>query len=197
MRGTDRRKELLQWLVLERNPSLQQIVLRFGVSKMTVHRDLEMLEQRKALKRIHGGAVLMERREERLLRPVSGQGTCVLCARPISHHLLYRITLKNGEQRVACCSRCGVSAHLMLDDQVASALTADFLTGKSHPAQESTFVLGSSAGPCCKPSVLSFEDAEMALKFKTSFGGTLGELADVLRCLQNKADLYSTAEASS
>ena len=61
MNGSERRRELLEWLGQAGFLSLAEIVTRFGVSKMTVHRDLEILEQRKALKRIHGGAAALER----------------------------------------------------------------------------------------------------------------------------------------
>ena len=148
MKSTERRKELLIWLEEEGTLSLSEMVERFGVSKMTIHRDLDLLEQRQVLKRIHGGAA----RIEKLVRDRDGryearleQGSCLICYRPPSQHLLYTLTLKNGEQKVACCPHCGISAHLMLGDRIAMALTADFLTGKLHSAQQSWFVLGSQA----------------------------------------------------
>ncbi len=61
MKGTQRRKELIEWLEQEKSLSLLQIVERFGISKMTAHRDLDMLEGRKALRRIHGGAVTLDK----------------------------------------------------------------------------------------------------------------------------------------
>lgn len=196
MRGTDRRKALLEWLEQENNLSLQQIVERFGVSKMTAHRDLEMLEERNALKRIHGGAVAIgnDRVKTSTQSAPEGMGTCVICYRPASQHLFYSLTLKNGEQRATCCPHCGVSAHLMLGDQVAMALTADYLTGRPHPAQKSNFLLGSAAVPCCKPSMLTFEDAEMAKRFQNGFGGTLGSLEDATRFLQEEMSLHRDEE---
>ena len=196
MKGTDRRKELLGWLEREKSLSLRQIVEHFGVSKMTAHRDLEILEQRNALRRIHGGAVPLDREQSTTSSKHSGdgQGTCVICYRPASQHLLYNLTLKNGEQRVTCCPHCGVSAHLMLGDQVAMALTADYLTGRPHPAQNSVFLLGSVAVPCCKPSMLTFEDKDMAKRFQTGFGGTLGNLEDALNYLKEEMSLHSDEE---
>ena len=60
MKGTERRKELLEWLAQEKSLSLLEIVDRFGISKMTAHRDLEALEERNALKRIHGGVISLD-----------------------------------------------------------------------------------------------------------------------------------------
>ena len=53
MKSTDRRKELLVWLDEEGTLSLAEMVCRFGVSKMTIHRDLDLLEQRQVLKHTH------------------------------------------------------------------------------------------------------------------------------------------------
>ena len=192
MRGTERRKQLLEWLEEERSLSLMQIVERFGVSKMTAHRDLEVLEMRNALKRIHGGAVAIDRTPPQPTNgsPATGQASCLVCYRPASQHLLYSLTLMSGEQKVACCPHCGVSAHLMLGDQVAMALTADYLTGRPHPVQGSFFVLGSAAIPCCRPSMLTFEDAEMARRFQSGFGGTVGKLEDAITYLQEEMSLH-------
>jgi hypothetical protein len=196
MKGTERRRDLLIWLEKEKNLSLMQIVKQFGISKMTAHRDLELLEQRNALRRIHGGVVFLDKEQPTLSPKPSGdgQGTCVICYRPASQHLLYNLTLKNGEQRVTCCPHCGVSAHMMLGDQVAMALTADYLTGRPHPAQSSIFLLGSLAVPCCKPSMLTFEDMDMAKKFQTGFGGSLGNLEDALNYLKEEMSLHSDEE---
>jgi len=197
MKGTERRKELLEWLEKEKSLSLLQIVERFEISKMTAHRDLEALERRNALKRIHGGAVSLDRPPTTLAQtqnPNAGQGNCIICYRPASQHLFYSLTLKNGEQKVACCPHCGISAHLMFEDQVAMALTADYLTGRPHPAQGSIFLLGSAAVPCCKPSMLTFEDTEMAQRFQTGFGGSLGNLEDAINYLQEEMSLHSDEE---
>ncbi|MCP4338877.1 MAG: DeoR family transcriptional regulator [Desulfobulbaceae bacterium] len=47
----------MSWLAEERGLSLAKKVNYFGLSKMIIiHRDLDLLEQRQILKRIHGGA---------------------------------------------------------------------------------------------------------------------------------------------
>ena len=197
MKGTERRKELLEWLAQEKNLSLVEIVERFGISKMTAHRDLEALEQRNALKRIHGGVISLDKPAAPIAATQNannGKGTCIICFRPASQHLLYSLTMKNAEQKVACCPHCGVSAHLMLGDDVAMALTADYLTGRPHPAQSSIFVLGSAAVPCCKPSMLTFEDAGMAQRFQIGFGGTIGNLEDATNFLQEEMSLHRDEE---
>jgi hypothetical protein len=192
MKSTERRKELLVWLEQEGTLSLAEMVARFGVSKMTIHRDLDLLEQRQVLKRIHGGAARIEklpRDRDARYEARQDQGSCLICYRPPSQQLLYTLTLKNGEQKVACCPHCGISAQLMLGDRVAMALTSDYLTGKLHSAQHSYFVMGSVARPCCRPSMLTFEDQEMANRFRTGFGGKIGHLNDALKYLEEEMSL--------
>lgn len=197
MKGTERRKKILEWLEQAKSLSLADIVDRFDVSKMTAHRDLEALESRNALRRIHGGAVALERparQPSHVTTETASLGSCIVCYRPVSQKLLYSLTLVNGEQRVTCCPHCGVSAHLVFGDQVAMALTADFLSGRPHPAQTSTFVLGSLASPCCLPSLLTFEDVAMAKRFRDGFGGSLGGLEDAIRYLKEEMSLHRDEE---
>lgn len=190
MKGTERRRELLVWLEQRGSVSLTEIVERYGVSKMTAHRDLEVLEERQALKRIHGGAVAIER-HPRAAAADTGlshprPGACLICQRPIGQHLLYSLTLVNGEQRQFCCAHCGVSAQLASPEQVAMALATDFLAGRPHPAQKSWFVLGSAVSPCCQPSLLTFEDETMAQRFVAGFGGQVGRMQDALEYLRTE-----------
>ena len=160
------------------------------VSKMTIHRDLAMLEEQGTLKRIHGGAVPMAGVEtgktdatlEAL--PAGKPGECIICTRPPTQHLLYTMTSRGGEQFQACCPHCGISAHILHGDKIMMALTADYLTGKLHAAQNSWFLLGSVAAPCCHPSILTFEDEQMSRRFQTGFGGTVGRLNDAIRYLR-------------
>jgi hypothetical protein len=93
------------------------------------------------------------------------------------------LNLANGESRLACCPHCGISAHLVLRDQVAEAQASDNLSGRRHPAQQAMFLLGSSSIPCCRPSILTFEDEVVARRFQAGFGGTLGRLEDAMNFL--------------
>jgi hypothetical protein len=166
--------------------SLTEIAERFAISKMTAHRDLEILEQRQLLKRIHGGVAVLHREPSQLVSAVS-QGNhfgCMICRRPASQNLLYSMTLANGEQRQACCPHCGLSAHLSLGDSIVMAMTADYLFGHPHPVQNSYFILGSMVAPCCTPSMLTFEREDMAHRFQQGFGGVMGRFNAALDFLR-------------
>jgi DeoR/GlpR family transcriptional regulator of sugar metabolism len=55
--GADARREQITRLLLERETvTVRELTARFGVSTMTVHRDLDRLEARGILRKIHGGA---------------------------------------------------------------------------------------------------------------------------------------------
>jgi hypothetical protein len=188
MRGTDRRKEILRRLEEEGSLSVGTLAEDYGISKMTAHRDLVLLEERGVLRRIHGGAVSIGRGSGGAGRDLAeqGRGECLICYRPATQHLIYRITLRDGQQREACCPHCGVSAHLALGDQITMALTADYLSGQMHTAHSSVFLYGSAAVPCCRPSILAFADDGNARRFQAGFGGTLGRLEDAINFLQDE-----------
>jgi len=190
MNASERRKELLKWLDREGSLSTREIAEHFKITKMTVHRDLSLLEKRRALRRIHGGA-LANPSSGGAAKPAApesaetGQGKCLVCFRPATQHLIYSLALDNGEQKQACCAHCGVSAHILHRDKVVMAMTADYLTGRQHSAQNSNFLMGSVAIPCCHPSMLTFESREMAERFQAGFGGTLGNLNDAIAFLEH------------
>jgi DeoR family transcriptional regulator, copper-sensing transcriptional repressor len=206
MRGIKRRQELLALLQENGGLAINDLAATFKVSKMTVHRDIQHLELRGLVKKIFGGVIQVTDNskakipgtETGPLSAILPEGhshqmeDCLICHRPASQHLLYIITLSNGEQRFACCAHCGLYAHLMLQDQVQMAITADFLAGKPHPAQNSFFLLNSIISPCCQPSILTFENREMATRFQTGFGGVIGSMREALEFLRLELTLVKT-----
>lgn len=183
----DRRGVILERLRQEGSLQVSDLAKELGVSKMTVQRDLALLEEQGALKRIHGGAVpladaALPDGSQKI--PTGKSGECLICTRPPTQHLLYTLTTKDGVQHQACCPHCGISAHILYGEQIMMALTADYLSGKLHAVQNSYFLLGSAAAPCCHPSILTFEDEQMALRFQQGFGGSIGGLGDAISYLR-------------
>ena len=184
MHNTLRRKEILESIKAQGGISVGEIAERFGVAKMTAHRDLEHLEKRGVIKRIFGGAVPVGTRPTTPGPIPSAQpeaaDLCTVCLRPPAANLRYTLTLTSGEERSACCPHCGISAQLVLGEAVATARCVDYLSGRPLAAEVSIFLLGSAAAPCCHPSLLTFENEEMARRFQTGFGGSLGNFDDAL-----------------
>ena len=113
---------ILEMLQAAGNLQITDLAENFQVSKMTIHRDLVLLEEKGVLKRIHGGAVQaagsIKASGDITSFPESRQGECLICTRPPTQHLLYTLTGKNGEQRQACCPHCGISAHLLYGENI-------------------------------------------------------------------------------
>jgi hypothetical protein len=193
MKGAERRRALIDWLNERNALTLAEIVERFKVSKMTAHRDLALLEKRQGLKRIHGGAVAAPKEQSATPvpagKPRQKLEDCPICHRQVGQHLLYSLTPRAGDPLCYCCAHCGVSAQLAASGPMVMALATDFLTGRPHPAQHSWFVLGSVVVPCCRPSLLTFEDEAMARRFRLGFGGEVGRLADALVYLRREMSL--------
>ena len=197
MKATQRRKDLLSMIQAKGGLSLKEITEQFDVSKMTIHQDLDVLESRGLIRRIFGGAVPADDTKTaipaapatpsppvRSAQPSQPVDTCLVCLRPVTQHLLYSITLTTGEQSFACCPHCGLSAHLRHKENITSAMTADFISGRPHPAHRSYYLMGSSAAPCCTPSILSFENEYQARRFQSGFGGSVGSLQEALDYLE-------------
>ena len=201
MKALKRRTELLALINATGAVSLKELTSRFDVTKMTIHRDLEFLEKRGLIRRIFGGAMPVEGAGSvtpaappppaRDQLPAPAGDSCLVCRRPVSQHLLYGITLTTGAQQYACCPHCGLSAHLRQREKIATAMTADFISGRPHPAHRSFFVMGSSAAPSCTPSILAFENGDQARRFQAGFGGKVGTLQEALDFLQEEMSLES------
>jgi DeoR/GlpR family transcriptional regulator of sugar metabolism len=58
LRGESRREALLQYLRVHENASVEELVEKMHVSKMTVHRDLDRLAEQRLIRKVRGGATL-------------------------------------------------------------------------------------------------------------------------------------------
>lgn len=58
MKREDRRQAIMDMLVEARAVDLDDLAMRFAVSKMTIHRDLDDLEQAGLLRKVRGGATI-------------------------------------------------------------------------------------------------------------------------------------------
>jgi DeoR/GlpR family transcriptional regulator of sugar metabolism len=58
VRRGERRKAILDLLVEQRTADLDDLATRFAVSRMTIHRDLDDLEQEGLLRKVRGGATI-------------------------------------------------------------------------------------------------------------------------------------------
>ncbi len=173
----DREKKILEFLQTQGSASIQELADAFDVSNMTIHRDLNKLEQSGQIQKKHGGVTLAG-------KPAgAGEYTCAMCNKPVSERTVFIVQLENGEQKRACCAHCGLMIQSQSGDTWQS-LTPDYLHGHMASANQAIYVIGSELNICCVPSVLSFGAQQEAEKFQKGFGGTLFTIDEAIRHLQ-------------
>jgi len=169
-----RQAQILKWLREREMLTIDEIVAQLGVSIMTVHRDLDVLEQSGVVEKVHGGVILASSRP---LRVSATAPSCKLCDASVSARTTFVIQLESGEQCYACCPHCGF---LMLNDiqGVVSVLARDFIYGRMVNAGQATFLLESDITLCCAPSVLCFSGHHDAARFQQGFNGHIMTFAE-------------------
>lgn len=166
--ASQRRQRILDALRSRGMVKTGELARTFGVSEMTIHRDLDALAAQGLVQKIFGGAVTTRLDE-------SGAG-CTICGAAPDKRLDVTLHLANGGSRLACCPHCGLMLLGRLGEQVQSAVTFDFVTRQTVNVRTATYVLESAATPCCSPSVLAFRMREDAERFRLGFGGRVADL---------------------
>lgn len=159
--------QIVEWLQEAGSLGIDEMVARFGVSHMTIHRDLEQLELEGRLRKVRGGALPAQS------RPAGAdlrQAVCAECGKPVGFRSGWIITPEEGPRRHACCAHCGL-LNLRNQPGARSALATDFLYGQMVNVFQATFVTDSDIALCCVPSVLCFASRADAERFGAGFRG--------------------------
>lgn len=178
----NREKKILEYLHTNGSASIQQLAEAFGVSNMTIHRDLNKLAEVGAIQKKHGGAVLVSRVGVREL-------TCVMCGKPVSQRTVFIVKFENGEEKRACCAHCGLMMQSR-EKNVWQSFTTDCLYGHMISAGLAYYLIGSEVNICCVPSVLTFVSKQEAEKFQIGFGGQLLNMNDAVRYLHGMMNTH-------
>lgn len=111
MSGETRREQILDFLCERETASLDELARRFGVSKMTIHRDVDRLVEMRCVRRVRGGVT-------------------VLPSVVFESNFLYR-QRRNREAKAALARRVAGLVEpgmtLVLDDSTTTAALADLL----------------------------------------------------------------------
>lgn len=180
----NREKQILEYLHNNGSASIQQLAEAFGVSNMTIHRDLNKLAENGQIQKKHGGAIL--------INTVSDEKeiVCAMCGKPVSQRTVFIVKFENGEEKRACCAHCGLMMQSR-EQNVWQSLTVDYLFGHMISAGHAFYVTGSDVNICCVPSVLAFGSKQDAEKFQKGFGGQLLGMNDTVRHLHGMMHMRS------
>lgn len=182
----DREQRILEYLKERGNASIQEMAEIFGVSNMTIHRDLHKLAEAGQVLKKHGGASLPSVAS----KPVEDVSSCAMCGKSISQRTVFIVKLENGDELRACCSHCG----LMLQsrsENVWQSLTADFLYGHMISAGQAFYLVGSEVSICCVPSILVFGSKTDAENFQKGFGGQLLGMDETVQHMRGMMHMHS------
>lgn len=182
----DRENQILEYLKSHGSASILQLAEIFGVSNMTIHRDLHKLANAGKIIKKHGGATLPKSG----MRAQEDVSTCAMCGKSTSPRTLFIVKLDNGEELRACCAHCG----LMLQSRsqnVWQSMTMDYLYGHMISAGQAFYLVGSMVSICCVPSILVFGSKTDAENFKKGFGGHLLGMNETIEHMRGMMHMHS------
>jgi len=170
MLAIERREYILKKLSEVGRVQVAELSQSLGVSRMTIHRDLNALAQEGLLEKVFGGAISAAQQETK-----KQDDLCLVCKRPIQPHTKVIMQSNSGEQIAVCCPHCATLLLEMRDD-ITSGLAVDFIHGKMINLKTATFVVNPDVEVCCTPSVICFANQEDARRFQIGFQGELATL---------------------
>jgi len=168
----ERRKRILE-LLREGEKTPKELASYFGVSLMTIYRDIKELEREGLIEKEHGILRLKEQKEEL-------PKECFVCHKEIDGRFNAIFFLKDGKKAQACCPHCGLMGFKILGDKIEAVLMKDFISCNPINASSCWYVVGASISPCCTPSAFAFVDKETAEKFAKGFGGSVLPLKEAV-----------------
>jgi len=172
--SADREKQILDLIKKKGNVSIQELAGTLSVSTMTIHRDLNRLEEKGLVRKRHGSASLAGNE--------LGEGACAMCGKSTHDRRVFIIYLSNGEQKTTCCAHCGLMLLTVIKGAWQS-MTMDYLHGHMVSANKAVYLIGCDLTVCCIPTILTFGSRQEAECFQAGFGGTLASMDEAIQYL--------------
>ncbi len=113
-RSRDRRRALVDYLLPKGSAQIDELAVQFGVSRMTVHRDLRILEEQGIVRRVHGGVT-------------------VRSSNLVESNFLYRTRLADAEKEAIARAAVEIvepGQAVILDNSTTAAHLASLLIGR-------------------------------------------------------------------
>jgi DeoR family transcriptional regulator, copper-sensing transcriptional repressor len=176
-----RQRHILELLDARRSLTIQELAAEFGVSAMTVHRDLNRLADAGQLLKTRGGAALPSRANNHSGVPAP----CAMCNRLVPERSAVIMQSQQRGRLTACCPHCGL-ALVDRDSSTDLMLVTDFLYCRMISASEATYLVGSEVSLCCGPGILAFAGVQDAIRFQRGFGGEVMDFMQAQKHLRHK-----------
>lgn len=176
----DRKREILK-LIKEGEQNTKKLAEKFGVSLMSIYRDLKDLEKEGLIVRKYGKLEVANKNVKESQE--KQKDICAFCHKENDDRLRFTFHLETGKQIHTCCPHCGLLLYKSILDPIDAITTKDFITCNLLSGTSAYYVLGSAAAPCCSPSVLAFARKEDAVMFKTGFGGEIFEFEEATKVI--------------
>ena len=177
------RQQRIRELILDnQNMKISELSKLLSVTEMTIHRDLKPLIEDGIIIKTFGGISLVNKAQIQ-----KENEACIYCNSPIHQKMSYRLILVNNKIEMACCAHCGLLRQRQLGNEVAQAISYDFLRQTTISAPLAWYVMDTSIDiGCCQPQVLMFEWEEHANKFVKGFGGNLYPFKEAIEVVFEK-----------
>ena len=170
----DRKQAILTRLNQIGRLSPDSLAEEFGVSVMTINRDVRELAAEGKIRRMHG--VILPPDDETI------SNDCELCRREISERTNFLYLFSTGKTAAYCCPHCGL-AQLNANSSATAVFATDFLFGTLIDAYSAVYLVNSRINLCCSPSILCFQNRPDALDFQKGFGGEVYSLKGAVEAL--------------
>ncbi len=176
------RKEEIPKLIESGLNNVKSLANHFGVSLMTIYRDVRELEKEGRLLRKHGELIIKSEGE---LQEES-RDICTFCEKVVDKRLEFVYITSKNKKIKACCAHCGLLLYKNFkEDEIQSCITKDFITGNPISCFNAYYVLGTSVIPCCSPPVIAFARKEDAQKFKKGFEGIVATFEEAVKIIED------------
>ncbi|MDG3075293.1 DeoR family transcriptional regulator [Bacillus halotolerans] len=175
----NRQQHILEWLKKEGALRISDISQRFGVSEMTVYRDVNQLVQSNQVIKTAGGITLP-------VRTPQADHTCSYCLKPANQAYSVQLITVTQDIEQLCCAHCAFLRYADKTEEVSHLICKDFLLQTTVSAASAYFIVNAELNlHCCQPQAIPFATLDHAERFQKGFGGTVRTfdqaLEDMLR----------------
>ncbi|MCY8934072.1 DeoR family transcriptional regulator [Bacillus atrophaeus] len=176
----NRQQKLIEWLKEEGALRIADISARFGVSEMTVYRDVNQLAKTKQVIKTSGGIALAENSS------LPAANLCSYCLKPVNHTYSVQLITVGQEVEQLCCAHCAFLRYEDKKEEVSHLICKDFLLQTTVSAASAVFLLHAELDlHCCQPQAIPFASLDHAERFQKGFGGTICTFGKALEIILN------------